>query len=160
MIAFLSVAAVSCTKSDLSKLTAEPAPITDPFIYSKIEKTIAEPSEMELGTAGAIIQQGQRVTIFLPYSIANETLVNAKMTMTDDATGLVINTYDLIPSTDAAAAQLTLPTNIIINHSEFFFITFVADESYAGKTVSITTMLEGQVTYSNDVLNAAFSVIP
>jgi hypothetical protein len=159
VIAFFSFATLSCRKTDLTKFTAETPPITDPFIYSKIEKNIVEPAGMELGTPSAIIHQGERVTIFLPYSIANETFATAKVTMTDDATGLPISTYDLVPYTDPSASNLTLPGNLF-NHPEFFFVSFVADESYVGKTVSVTTNLEGQITYSTDVLNAAFSVIP
>jgi hypothetical protein len=159
VIAFFSFATLSCRKTDLTNLTTETLPNTNPYIYSKIERNIVEPSGMELGTPSAIIHQGERVTIFLPYSIANEIFVTAKMTMTDDATGLPINTYDLIPYTDPSASQLTLPTSLV-DHPEFFFVTFVADESYADKTVSLTTELEGQFTYSTDALNEAFSVVP
>ena len=159
VIAYLSFAAVSCTKTDLSKLTAETPPDTDPAIYSKIERYIVQPSPMELGTPSAVLRQGETVTIFLPYSVTNESFASAKMTMTDDATGLPINTYDLVPSTDPSAANLTLPENLFYN-PPFFFVSFVVDEGYTSKTVSISTYLEGQVTYSADVINAAFTVIP
>jgi hypothetical protein len=158
-IALLSFVTLSCTKTDLSKLTAEPAPNNDAAITSRIERNIVQPIEVELGTPDAIIHQGETVTIFLPYSIANETFAATKITMTDDATGLPINTYDLVPSTDPSASQLTLP-GTIFNEPQFFFVSFVADEAYAGKTVSITTNLEGQVTYSIEELKAAFSVVP
>jgi hypothetical protein len=162
IIAILSLAAISCTKSDLSRLTAE-QPVdtnTDPFIYSKIERNIVEPFEVQLGTPDAVFQEGEKVTIFLPYSIANETFSTAKVTMTDDATGLPINTYDLLSYNDASASQLALPASLSDHKQPFFFISFIADEGYAGKTVSITTTLEGQATNSTDVVNAAFSVVP
>ena len=159
VVAIFSLAAVSCTKSDLIEQHSTTPPNTDPVIDSKINRFIVEPSAMELGTASAVMHQGDRVTIFLPYSVGNETFVSTTVTMTDDATGLPINTYDLLSYTDPSASQLGLPDNMIY-HPEFFFVTFVADENYTGKTVSITTNLAGQTVSSTDVLNAAFSVIP
>jgi hypothetical protein len=159
VVAFISFATLSCTKTDLSKLTAETPVNNDPYISSKIDKYIVQPGSMELGTSSAIMHQGDSVTIFLPYSVVNESFVTSKVTMTDDATGLPINTYDLVSYTDPSASQLKLPDDLFY-HPEFFFVTFVADESYTGKTVSITTTLEGQTTYSSDVLNGAFSIIP
>jgi hypothetical protein len=159
IIAFFSFAVLSCTKTDFTKLAAQAPLNTDPYISSKIEKNIVQPAEMELGTPSAIVHQGDTVTIFLSYSIANEAFSNARVTMSDDATGLPIKEYDLVPSTDPSASQLTLPASLS-NHPDFFFVSFVADESYTGKTISINTDLEGQITNSTDVLKAAFSVIP
>ena len=158
-IALLCFVTLSCTKTDLSKLTAEPAPNNDPAISSGIERKIVQPIEVELGTPDAIFHQGETVTIFIPYSIANETFTSTKITMTDDATGLPINTYDLVSSNDPSASQLTLPATVQ-NKPQFFFVSFVADEGYTGKTISITTNLEGQVTYSADELKTAFTVVP
>ncbi|HET6993422.1 MAG TPA: hypothetical protein VFI06_00505 [Chitinophagaceae bacterium] len=161
VVAVISFAALSCTKSDFSRLTAEnPSnPNTDPYISSKIERNIVDPGEMELGTASAIIHQGEKVTIFVPYTIGNEVFSTATITMTDDATGLPIKTYDLLSYNDESSAQLTLPATVS-RSQEFYFISFVADESYTGKTISITSLLEGHATSSTAVIQSAFSVEP
>jgi hypothetical protein len=150
---------MSCTKSKLTDLTGTANPNNEPFIYSKIERNIVQPAPMELGTSSAVIRTGDTVTFFLPYTSRNEEFVESTVVLSDDATGLAINQYDLLPYSDPSAAQLNLPENLT-GQPEFFFVTFVADESFVGKTVSITTRLEGQITISTDVLNAAFSVIP
>ena len=159
VITFLSFAAVSCTKSGIIK-ASQPTPVNaDPYISSKIERNIVQPAEMELGTPAAIIHQGETVTIFVPYSITNESFVNTKITMNDDATGLPLNTYELVSSADPSASQLTLPASMY-DQPNFYFVTFAADESYVGKRVSITAKLEGEITYSVNELNAAFTVVP
>lgn len=159
LIAIISFGALSCTKSNMSDLAGTTAPDIEPFVYSKIERNIVQPAPMELGTSSAIIHQGDSVTIFLPYSRRNEEFVKSTIIMTDDATGATINMYDLIPYTDPSASQLNLPENLT-GQPEFFYVTFVADESYTGRTVSIATRLEGQITMSTDALYGAFTVIP
>lgn len=159
LIAIISFGAMSCTKSKVTDLTGTANPDNEPFVYSKIERTIVQPAPMELGTSSAVIHSGETVTIFVPYISRNEEFVKTTVVMTDDATGLAINQYDLISHLDPSAAQLNLPENLT-GQPEFFFVTFVADESYTGRTVSITTRLEGQITNSTDFLIAAFTVIP
>ena len=157
VIATLSFATLSCKKSDLPQNNLLTATNNDAVIDSRIDRFILEPTSMELGTPDAIIHEGDRVTIFLPYEIVNENFVSAMITMTDDATGLPVNTYDMVSSKDPTASQLVLPENLM-NNPEFFFVTFVANEDYTGKTISVTTKLVGNSTFSTDVLNAAFSV--
>jgi hypothetical protein len=157
-IAFFSIALSSCSKTDLSIPQGGAPPTPDAFISSRIEPNIVEPADMTLGTTSAVLHQGDKMTIFVPYSISNESFVTATVTMTDDATGLPINTYDLVPSTDALASNITLPQSLF-NQQNFYFLSFIADENYGGKTVTITTTLVGEVTHSTEVLNAAFSVI-
>jgi hypothetical protein len=159
VIAIFSIATVSCKKSDLSDVTSEPTVYTEPTISSKINPFIIEPSALELGTEFAVIHTDEKVTFFIPYSITNENIKNATVTMTDDATGLTVNTYNLIPSSDPSASSLNFPDNMELG-KEFYFISFVASEEYVGKTISISTRISGESTTSRDQLNAAFSVTP
>jgi len=157
-IAIFSLCVASCTKTDLNQTV--PNPVTaEPTISSRIERNIVEPGEMELGTPAAIIHGGERITIFVPYSIINEAFTSSRITMTDEATGETIDSYDLVPSTDPSGYELNKPSSMH-EQPNFFFVTFVANESYVGKTVAITTTLQGQVTLSTDVLNSAFTVVP
>ena len=155
--AILSFAIVSCKKSVLPQNDQLPAFNNEPFLDSRIDRFIMEPTSMELGTPDAIVHEGNQVTIFLPYEIVNDNFVSAMITMTDDATGLPVNTYELVSSKDPSASQLVLPEDLSDN-ADFFFVTFVANEDYTGKSISITTKLIGHSTSSTDVLNSAFSV--
>ena len=156
-VAIISLAVISCQKSNLSEFSVAP-PNTDPMIYSKISKQIVQPAAMELGSQSAVIHEGETVTIFLPYTAKNESFVSATIKMTDALTGETINTYDMVPSADESASQLQLPDELL-DHPEFFFITFVANENYTGRSVSISTNLTGQVTSSTDEVVSAFSVV-
>jgi hypothetical protein len=159
VIAVLSMGALSCTKSSsTSTIVTPPPPNTDPFIYSRINRNIVQPVTMQLGTTSSILHIGDVVTIFLPYSSTNEEFVSTTITMADGSTDLPINTYSLVSSADASASGLTLPDDMLDQHN-FFFVTFVIDETYLGKSVSLKSKLEGQITTSTDALAGAFSVV-
>ena len=154
--AILCVGAVSCTKSTSG--IAMPSN-NEPFIYSKINTSIAQPIHMQLGTESSILSVGDRVTIFLPYSSRNEEFVSRNITMTDVLTEEPIRTYQLVSSEDPSASDLILPDDML-DQQNFFFVTFVIDESYTGKSITLKSTLEGQHTSSRDVMPAAFSVLP
>jgi hypothetical protein len=157
-IAFLSAAVVSCTKSDLSGNTIQTPVNTDPYISATINRSIVQPTAMELGTPSSILRQGDVVTIFVPFATRNEAIVSTTLTITDDATGEIIETHNLSHSTDPSATDLTLPENLY-NDGNYFFVTFAVGDAYVGKTVSLKTKLEGQNISSEDVIPAAFTVI-
>ena len=162
VVAFLSVGAMSCTKSSssgTSGIVTPPAPDTDPFIYSKINTQIAEPVPMQLGTESSIVHPGDRVTIFVPYSLRNETFAYATITMADKLTNEPIRTYDMISSEYASSSEIVLPENMG-DDNRFFFVTFVVDGSYANKSITLKSKLQGQITSSSDELIGAFTVIP
>jgi hypothetical protein len=113
---------------------------------------------MELGTASAIIHEGNTVTIYLPYAMDNEQLQSATITFTDDATGLPVSTLNLIKSTDPSAAGLNPPDGL--RYVPFMFVTFTAESDYTNKTISISTTMTGAHITSTDAIGAAFSVQP
>ena len=159
VITVLSVAAVSCKKADLAAPVSATSEYVEPTISSKINPFIIEPASLELGTEFAVVHTDEKATFFIPYSIANENIKSATVTMTDDATGTIVNTYTLVPSSDPSAASLNLPDNMELG-KDFYFISFVASEEYVGKTISISTRISGESTTSRDLLSAAFSVTP
>ena len=161
VVAILSFGALSCTKSSSTNNVVMPPPSSnDPFIYSRISRNIVQPVSMQLGTASSTLHLDDVVTIFVPYDSRNEEFTSTAITMADEATNLPINTYDMISSEDPSAADLNLPEEIMFGQHKFFFVTFHIDESYIGKSVSITSRLEGQITSSTDVINGAFNVVP
>jgi hypothetical protein len=117
-----------------------------------------EPAPMELGTANSTIYLGETAKFFVPYSIVNEQIVNATMTMVDDATGEVVGTYDMLPSTDESAALLSLPEGMSADQP-FYFVSFTAGNEYFGKTISLHSKVTGQSSKSNVSLAAAFQVM-
>ena len=159
IIAIFSFAAVACKKSALPEPIAAIPGYNEPGITSKINRFIMEPVSMQLGTEYSVIHKGDKVTILVPYTNVNENITSATITMTDDATGLPVGTYDLIPSTDESASLLTLPKNMTYQ-KDFYYVSFEASEEYFGKKISITTTLVGENMTSTDVLSAAFTVEP
>jgi hypothetical protein len=158
--AILCVGAASCTKSSgTSGIVAPPNPSIEPFIYSKINPSIAQPARMQLGTASSILNVGDQVTIFLPYSSWNEEFVSRTITMIDQATNEPIGSYVLTSSEDPSASDLILPEDML-DKQQFFFVTFVIDENYIGKSITLKTTLQGQHASSFDEMPGAFNVLP
>jgi len=161
VVALLSFGTLSCTKSTSTNNVVSPPPSNnDPFIYSRISRNIVQPVAMQLGTASSTLHMGDVVTIFVPYDSRNEEFTSTAITLSDDATNLPINTYSMISSEDPLAADLNLPEEIMVGQHNFFFVTFRIDESYIGKSVAITSLLEGQITSSTDIITGAFHVVP
>src|SRR2546423_15376364 len=102
LTAILLLAIVSCKKADFSSAPPENPPLLNARIYH----FISEPVSMEMGTPQSTINTGDWVTVFVPYDINNEEINEAKITMTDDATGEDVGVYDLVSYTDASASSL------------------------------------------------------
>ena len=156
--AILCVGALSCTKSSSSDVVTPPSN-TEPFIFSNINRTISQPSQMVLGTESSVLHVGNRVTIFVPYTMTNDAFVSTTITVADKLSDAPIRTYELISSEDDLAAEIVLPDNMR-SQSHYLFATFVLDGSYANKSVTLKSRLQGQTTSSSDELIGAFSVAP
>jgi len=114
---------------------------------------------MVLGTESSVLHVGNRVTIFVPYTMTNEAFVSTTITVADKLSDAPIRTYELISSEDDLAAEIVLPDNMR-SQSHYLFATFVLDGSYANKSVTLKSRLQGQTTSSSDELIGAFSVAP
>jgi len=114
---------------------------------------------MVLGTESSVLHVGNRVTIFVPYTMTNDAFVSTTITVADKLSDAPIRTYELISSEDDLAAEIVLPDNMR-SQSHYLFATFVLDGSYANKSVTLKSRLQGQTTSSSDELIGAFSVAP
>ena len=153
--ATLIVSVASCKKESAESIKLETTVVTDPVIDSKIYSRTNNPSAIEFG-GGTMISTGSRVAIYVPYVVANDALQVATITLVDENTQEPIGTYNLLPSSDASAGTLTIPYDLA--YVPFLFAAIDLDVTFTGKTVTITTHLNGTNTSSDDVLPNAFSV--
>ena len=160
LLATFSIVVSSCTKTNFDQTTNNTAqpPIPTPVIEAKIYRFINQPFETRLGTAEAIFHEGDNVVIYIPYLVTNDKLQNASISMINDAKGLEIAKFDLLPSTDPSADQLKVPQEI--KDLPFMFVTFTADNNFTDKTISLITTFTGNLTTTTDAIPAAFSVVP
>ena len=158
LMAIFSIAVSSCSKTDLTNsIGNNNIPNTTPVIDARIYHFVNQPFETELGTPAAVFHEGDNVTIYIPYVVVNDNLQSATISMIDDATGLEIGKYDLVPSTDPSAAQLNIPDAVRL--VPFMFVTFTTDNNYTDKTISLTTSFAGLLTSTTDAVNSAFTVV-
>ena len=153
--AVLSVAFVSCTKNQLPKPAPATTVVTDPVISSTIFNKTNDPAVIEFGT-GTIINSGSRVAIYLPYVIANDVMQASTITLTDASTEETLGTYNLLPSTHSSAATLSIPMDLA--YVPYLFAAIDIDNTYMGRSVTISTHLAGNYTFSDEVMPNAFSV--
>jgi hypothetical protein len=159
LIALISFATVSCSKSEMGQNpTATFAP-AKAEVSASIHRFIMEPSPMEIGTVASTIDYGSDVTLFVPYTLVNEQVVSAKISMIDDATGQMIKSYNLVHSSNETALLLSLPANLLDFNQDYYFIRFNAGDDFNGKTVTLQTEIKGQVSKVKDAVTGAFTVL-
>jgi hypothetical protein len=149
------LAMVSCSKTDAPVDNQPPVPDL-PNITSKIFPYTTQPVNATLGSAQTVFNTGDAVTLFVPYGVGNDVIVSSTLVVTDHASGDAIATFNLIPSTDTSAAQLTIPADL--QNVPFMFVTFTADNNYTGKVIDINTSIVGNKAHSEDSLATAFSI--
>jgi hypothetical protein len=159
MLSLFSATLFSCTKTiDKEWASASTPPVTEASVSAKIYDYTTQPSFMNLGSQAAILEQGNTITIFVPYAIANDKVTTATLTVKDAEFDELIGTYNLLPSTSSAAAQLVVPEEL--KFSTFMFATFTVNEAYAGKKVSLYSNIAGSKVATEDSFANAFSVLP
>jgi hypothetical protein len=156
ILIILSFVLYSCSKTDAMVVTNPPPAV--PNITSKIYPYTTQPASAALGTGQSVFQEGDIVTLYVPYGVSNDNVVSSTLVITDAGSGDVIKTFTLFPSTDSSAAQLDLPADL--RDVPFMFTTFTLDNTFTGKAVNVSTSIIGNTAHSEDVLNNAFSVIP
>jgi hypothetical protein len=159
LLTFISTSLFSCTKTIDKEWSSQnaPAAVTEPSVSAKIYDYTTQPALMNLGSPAAIVQEGNKVTIFVPYGIVNDKVNTATLTVKDASLDEVIGTYNLLPNTNSAAAQLVVPTDL--KFSTFMFATFTIDGAYVGKTVNLYTNIAGSKVNTEDSFENAFSVL-
>lgn len=153
--AFMSAAFISCTKDQLPENNFVTTVNNTPEITSKIFTKTNNPAPIEFG-ANTVITTGSRLAIYLPYGINKDVMQSATIILSDAVTEEILGTFNLLESTHSSAATLNIPTDLA--WVPFKFAAIDIDNTYTGRTISITTYLTGQVAVSNDVLPSAFSV--
>lgn len=152
----LSVVFFSCSKQNELSTTAVDNSI--PSISSKIFPYTNQPIATMLGKSQGGFHSGDVIALYVPYGVYNDVVVSGTLMLKDVAHDQVLGTYQLLPSTDSSAAQLTIPGEI--RDVPFMFTTFTIDDSYIGKTVSIYTSIAGSRTASEDFLENGFFIEP
>ena len=154
-IAIISIAAISCTKNQLPENNFETTVNNNPAIDSRIFAKTNNPASIEFG-AGAVINTGTKLAIYLPYGINKDVMQTSTITLMDTNTEEVLGTFNLLPSTHSSAATLTIPYDLA--YVPFMFAAIDIDNTYTGRSITISTHLAGQYTISDDVLSDAFTV--
>src|SRR6185436_10773654 len=155
LAAIVSATVISCTKNQLPENNFVTSVNNNPEISSKIFTKTNNPAPMEFG-ASTVITTGSKVAIYLPYGINKDVMQTATVTLTDAVTEETLGTFNLLESTHSSAATLSIPYDLAWVPFKFAAITL--DNTYTGRTITITTHLAGQVAVSDDVLPGAFSV--
>jgi hypothetical protein len=155
LASIISVTIISCTKNRLPENNFVTSVNNDPAITSKIFTKTNDPAQIEFGS-NAIISTGSRLAIYLPYGINKDVMQAATITLTDAVTEETLGTFNLLESTHSSAATLNIPADLA--WVPFKFAAIDIDNTYTGRTITVTTHLAGQVAVSDDVLPGAFSV--
>lgn len=130
-------------------------------MWSKILPEIVEPRATALGNPDSYLFGGDQAIFFV--MISGETSSDSysgSIVMRDAATGNVIQTYNMLPDTDTAAAGLILPETITLNGFRYLFVPVDIDAQYAGMTVTMeTTVQQPNGETSQSSLASAFTVL-
>ena len=127
---------------------------------SKFYPFINQPEEMELGDNGAAISAGQVAVFYVILSpdVANEIPVSATFNTIDDATGEVIETYNLISYRDVGTVDVIVPVEL--EGTAFMFVLVTLSDQYLDKTITLSSEIQFNNAYSPARLERAFTVIP
>jgi hypothetical protein len=136
-------------------------PLSGPIIgsqWSQLYPFINQPYDLELGDNGATINSGQLAVFYVTLSpdVANEIPVSATLTTVDDATGLPIETFNLISYRDAGTVDAIIPDALV--GTPFMFAMVNLGTQYIGKTVTLHSDIEFNGGFSPAQLNRAFTV--
>jgi hypothetical protein len=149
-MALLAFVLVSCKKDDFTPDTPD-----QPVLTAKIFSSITEPREAVLGDSSSIFTPGEYIVIYVPYQMKNDELKTAMLNLTDD-TGELLNSIDMISSTDMTVGEMNVPGQL--QGSRFVYAVIELPEHYAGKMINIHAQISGKNTVSDDNMMNAFSV--
>lgn len=169
VVAMAAILFVSCSKS--SDQLATPAAnesagrmtrardAANPWeMWVKVFGQINQPRAVTLGNPDSYLYDGDQPVFY--FVISNEISSDAytgTVNLIDEATGNVIQTINLVPDYDPAAANLDVPGEI--SQFPYMFAPVTIDSQYAGKTVSLQVTVQlptGEV--SSATLQSAFIV--
>jgi len=175
IIALTVITVSSCSKSAGDLVANEKATNTqvakmkigiqasDPIFTSLLSKFypfINQPEVMELGDNGAAISSGQIAVFYVILSpdVANEIPVSATLSTIDDATGLPIETYNLISYRDAGTVDAIIPEDLV-GTPFMLALVYLDNNLYLDKTVTLSSSIEFNNAYTPARLERAFTVV-
>lgn len=137
--------------------------LTNPIFTSQLSKFypfINQPEEMELGDNGAAISSGQIAVFYVILSpdVSNEIPVSATLSTIDDATGLPIETYNLISYRDAGTVDAIIPEDLV-GTPFMLALVYLDNNLYIDKTITLSSEIQFNNAYSPARLERAFTVV-
>lgn len=125
---------------------------------SKIYPFINQPLEMQLGTPDSKITTGQIAVFYVILSddVANLTPTTAVLNLSDDATGQVIATYNLISYRDVGTVDAFVPAELA--NVPFMCALVSLDDQYIDKSISLNSYIEYNNAFTGANLTRAFNV--
>ena len=151
LFAIIAFAFSSCKKSTI---VFDPS-VPEPKLVAKLYPTVNQPVDATLGQATFAV--GDKVVVYVPYQITADDISFATIVIKDDL-GEVIESKQLFISYDPDAEGLIVPDEL--KGTTFMVGTIEIGENYADKNFSITMEMRGAVTYSSEIIENAFVVLP
>ena len=175
MIAFIVLMLSSCSKSAGDLVANEKASTTqvakmipgnqlnDPIFTSQLSKFypfINQPEDMEIGDNGAAISTGQLAVFYviLSQDVANEIPLSATLSTIDDATGQILETYNLISYRDVGTVDAMVPDELA--GTPFMVALVNLGSQYTDKTITLSSEIQFNNAFSPARMDRAFTVIP
>jgi hypothetical protein len=127
-------------------------------MWTKILPEILEPRATALGNPDSYLFDGDQAVFFVMISAETTSdSFSGSIILRDEATGNVLQSFNMLPDTDPLAAGLIVPETITQNGMRYLFVQVPIDASYAGVSVAIeTTVQQPTGETSTATLPAAF----
>lgn len=135
----------------------------DPLPYaSEIYPYINQPVDMHLGDPNSTLTTGDNTAFYVILSgdIADLTPTSGTLTTSDDATGEVIATYNLIYYKDLGPLTIAVKVPAELSGVPFMVAVVNIDDQYTNRSVSLSSFIQFDNGSTSASLNQAFNVIP
>ena len=150
----ISIAIFSCVKN--SGIDKDEMIIKEAKIQSKIYPYVSEPYQMTLGKSSSNFKQGDKIFVLIPYQIINDQIVSGTLETADAKSGGLVESYELVISTDPRFADMTIPEEL---EGKTFMVGIISvNEGYLSKVINISSTINGAKTSSSDAVTNAFGV--
>ena len=111
---------------------------------------------MTLGKSSSNFKQGDKIFVLIPYQIINDQIVSGTLETSDAKSGGLVESYELVISTDPRFADMTIPEEL---EGKTFMVGIISvNEGYLSKVINISTTINGAKTSSSDAVTNAFGV--
>ncbi|HWR33487.1 MAG TPA: hypothetical protein VN451_08180 [Chitinophagaceae bacterium] len=125
---------------------------------SKIYPFINQPLEMQLGNPDSKITQGQIAVFYIVLSddVADLIPTTAVLNLSDDETGDIISTHNLISYKDVGVIDAFVPAELV--NIPFMCALVPLDSRHIDKTISLNSYIEYIGAFTGASLSGAFKV--